>query len=62
MIISKNFLNKKWTDYEYISLITKEEKGEKIILPIWHNITKEEVKDHSLYLADKFALNSRQIR
>lgn len=27
IVISKSFLDKKWTDYEYKSLITKEEKG-----------------------------------
>jgi hypothetical protein len=58
VVISESFLNKKWTDYEYRSLITREEKGEKTILPIWHNVTKEKVQDYSLYLADKFALNT----
>jgi len=58
VIISKDFLNKKWTDYEYKSLITKEVNGVKCILPIWHNITREEVQNFSLYLADKIALNT----
>lgn len=58
VVISKNFLNKKWTDYEYKSLITKEVNGVKCILPIWHNITREEVQNFSLYLADKIALNT----
>ncbi len=58
VIISKNFLNKKWTDYEYKSLITKEVNGVKCILPIWHNITREEVQSFSLYLADKIALDT----
>ena len=61
IIISENFLNNKWTDYEYRSLITKEENGKKTILPIWHNITKERVKEYSLYLADKFALNTSKL-
>ncbi|RSK42968.1 toll/interleukin-1 receptor domain-containing protein [Hymenobacter perfusus] len=58
VIISKDFLKKKWTDYEYRSLLSKEDKGKKIILPIWHNITSEEIRDFSLYLHDKFALNT----
>ncbi len=58
VVISESFLNKKWTEYEYRSLITKEEKGKKTILPIWHNITKSKVQDYSLYLADKFALDT----
>ena len=58
VVISKDFLSKKWTEYEYKSLITKEVNGVKCILPIWHNITKEEVQSFSLYLADKIALNT----
>lgn len=58
IVISKNFLSKKWTDYEYKSLITKEENGKKSILPIWHKIKAVEVREFSLYLADKMALNT----
>lgn len=58
VIISKDFLNKKWTDYEYKSLITKEVNGVQCILPIWHNITRTEVQNFSLYLADKVALTT----
>jgi len=58
LILSKSFLLKEWTDYELRSLLTKEIGGEKVILPIWHNISKDELKAHSLYLADKFALSS----
>lgn len=58
IVISKNFLNKKWTDYEYKSLITKEENGKKSILPIWHKIKADEVREFSFYLADKMALNT----
>lgn len=58
VIISKKFLEKNWTDYEYRSLLSKEEKGKKVILPIWHNITQQEVKNFSLYLSDKVALDT----
>ncbi len=58
VVISKNFLEKHWTDYEYRSLLSKEENGKKVILPIWHNISKDEVKNFSLYLSDKVALDT----
>jgi TIR domain len=58
IVISKDFLKKKWTDYEYRSLLSKEENGKKIILPIWHNITTSEIKEFSLYLSDKVALET----
>lgn len=60
VIISKAFLNKKWPDYEYRSLLSKESNFKKVILPIWHDITQEEVKSFSLYIADKFALDTKK--
>jgi hypothetical protein len=61
IVISKKFLEKRWPDYEYRSLLSKEENGKKIILPIWHGITKEAVKEFSLYLSDKVALDSSKM-
>lgn len=58
VVISKNFLEKRWTDYEYRSLLSKEENGRKTILPIWHDISKDEVKRFSLYLSDIVALDT----
>lgn len=58
IVISKNFLEKRWTDYEYRSLLSKEDNGKKVILPIWHDISKDEVKNFSLYLSDKVALDT----
>ncbi len=55
VVISKNFINKGWTNYELDGIITKAVSGEQIILPIWHNITKKEVIDYSPSLADKLA-------
>ncbi len=61
VIISENFLKKQWTDYEYRSLITKEVNGKKVILPLWHNISWTQVKEYSLFLADKVALDSTKL-
>ncbi len=58
VVITRNFLEKRWTDYEYRSLLSKEDNGKKIILPIWHDISKDEVKKFSLYLSDKVALDT----
>lgn len=60
VIISKSFLRKKWTDYEYRSLLGKEDNFKKLILPVWHGLTKDEVMSYSLYLADKFALDTNK--
>lgn len=56
IILSKAFLRKKWTDYEYRSLMTREIDGERVILPLWYDVTKDDVKEFSLYLADIKAL------
>lgn len=58
IVISKQFLSKGWTDYEYRSLLSREVGNKKVILPIWYNIKKEEVQQYSLFLSDKIALNS----
>lgn len=58
IIISTSFIQKSWTGYELNSMITKEMNGHKMILPIWHKVTKNEVLDFSLALADKVALNT----
>jgi len=58
IVISKNFISKNWTDYELRSLLSKEIGFKKVILPIWHDVSYDEVKNYSLFLADKFALKS----
>lgn len=58
IILSKNFFEKNWTQYELNGLVAKEMEGEKVILPIWHNITKDDILKLSPSLVDKFALNS----
>lgn len=58
VVISKDFIKKGWTNYELDGIVTKAVSGEQIILPIWHNITKEEVINFSPSLADKLARNT----
>ena len=56
----KSFIKKGWTNYELDSLMTKAISGQQILLPIWHDITKQEVIDYSPSLADKVARNTSQ--
>ncbi|MCW4470354.1 DUF1883 domain-containing protein [Flavobacterium sp. MFBS3-15] len=58
VVLSKNFIRKGWTNYELDGIITKSISGEQIVLPLWHNITKQEVMDFSPSLADKVARNT----
>jgi len=55
VVLSPSFIKKGWTNYELDGMVTKTVSGEQILLPIWHNITKQEVVDFSPSLADKVA-------
>lgn len=57
VVLSKSFLKKNWTDYEYRSLLSRQMNGQRIIIPLWYDISKEEVLSFSPYLADIFAGN-----
>lgn len=60
VVISRSFIKKGWTNYELDGLITNTISEQQILLPIWHNITKQEVIDYSPSLADKVARNTSQ--
>jgi hypothetical protein len=55
VILSPSFINKGWTNYELDGIVTRTVSGEQILLPIWHNITKQQVIEFSPSLADKVA-------
>ncbi|MGH7493911.1 MAG: toll/interleukin-1 receptor domain-containing protein [bacterium] len=40
VIVSPDFFKKEWSQKELDGLFAKEDDGEMVILPIWHNITK----------------------
>lgn len=58
VVLSSSFFAKNWTQYELDGLVTKEMNGVKVILPIWHKVSKDEVVSYSPTLADKVALNT----
>ena len=55
VVLSRSFFRKGWTNYELDGLVTKSVTGEQILLPIWHEITKQQLIDYSPSLADKVA-------
>ena len=58
VIISRDFIKKGWTNYELDGIVTRAVSDEQVMLPIWHNITKDEVVSYSPTLADKIARNT----
>jgi hypothetical protein len=55
VVLSPSFIAKGWTNYELDGIVTRTVSGEQILLPIWHEITKQQVIDFSPSLADKVA-------
>jgi hypothetical protein len=62
VVFSKNFFNKKkvWTNRELDGLLAKEKNDKKVILPIWHNITRSELEKYSPMFVDRLAKNSHE--
>jgi hypothetical protein len=58
VVLSHPFFAKKWPQDELDGLFSREVEGVKVILPVWHKITKEEVGHHSLIMAGRLAVNS----
>ena len=57
VILSPNYIdeNKYWTKAELDGLFQKETYNDKVIIPIWHNLTKKQVLDFSPIIADRKA-------
>jgi len=58
VILSKSFFHKGYTKYELRGLSSQEISKGKIVLPIWHDINREEIEEISPVIADKFALDT----
>lgn len=55
VILSPSFFEKEWPQTELDGLFSKEIGGEKTVLPIWHEVDRDEMLQHSPILADRFA-------
>ena len=53
IVLSRSFFSKGWTNYELDGLVTRAVTGEQVLLPVWHNVTKQEIIAQSPSLADK---------
>lgn len=58
VVLSTNFFAKNWPQHELDGLMAKEVAGTKVILPVWHNISSEEVRARSPMLAGLIAVKS----
>lgn len=58
LILSKNFFAKNWPQYELNGLVSREMDEKKVILPVWHGVTKKNVEHFSPPLSDKVAAST----
>lgn len=59
VLITPSYLEKYWTQYELKTLLQRHSQSNgrsNLILPIWHNVTKDEIASRSLALTDFNAL------
>lgn len=55
VILSHNFFAKQWPQKELNALYSLEVDGQSVILPVWKDIGRNEIRKYSPLLADKFA-------
>lgn len=58
VVLSHAFFAKDWPQYELDGLVTMSVSGKQVLLPLWHEISKDEVMNQSPSLADKVALRT----
>jgi TIR domain len=58
VVVSQNFLKKEWPQKELDGLVAREVGGVKVILPVWHNISADQIRAYSPILADRLAVSS----
>jgi hypothetical protein len=56
VVISQSFLSKQWPQYELRGLVCRDVYEGRVLIPIWHGVTREQVMAFSAPLADKVAL------
>lgn len=58
LVISPAFICKPWPEYELRGLVAREIAEDRIILPVWHSVTRSDVLRFSPPLCDKVSLNT----
>lgn len=58
VILSPAFFEKEWPQKELDGLVAREDGSEKVILPVWHQVTRAEVTRYSPPLADRLSVST----
>lgn len=59
VILSPAFFEKEWPNKELDGLVAREDGREKVILPVWHKVNRDDVVRFSAPLADKLAASTK---
>lgn len=60
VVLSHAFFAKKWPQKELNALFSRQTNGHDVILPIWHELTKEDILRYSPLVSDIVAANSSE--
>lgn len=60
VVISAAFIGKRWPEHELRGLVNRDVEEDFRILPIWHGVTKEDVRAFSPSLSDKMAIDTQK--
>jgi hypothetical protein len=56
VVLSPAFFKKDWPQKELDGLVSRETDGVEVILPVWYNVGKADIRSHSPTLADKLGI------
>lgn len=60
IVLSPHFFSKPWPESEYRAMLARQNStGTRCIIPVWHNITRDDVAAQSPLLLDIFAIDSK---
>ena len=59
VVLSKSYMGKYWTGYEFDGILNLETTTRKVFLPIWHNVTVDDVKAFSPSIAGRKAFETK---
>src|SRR5262249_51952315 len=60
VILSPHFLEKRWPRAELDALVGREMDGQRVILPVWHQISAKDLLDKSPILASRLAIDTEK--
>lgn len=58
VILSPNFFERPWPNYELDGILQRDLSGQGRLLPIWHRLTQDDVEKHAPSLAGRLALST----